>query len=459
MRTIQLLEQEGVESMIAAEKAKGPLFELYKRVSQSIAESRGQRNFDALWARLAPTGNIYRYLGFRMEHSRHCGDLANQLSQLADKHKELLGGDQAMPEERAARLFKLLAQTTRRNDRFLEDGEEVKGFRPLEEFLGDPTVKVAGVNVPKDAAGRAQWRTDHLMAALVCLIQVVAPILVFVHNWYKEENQLRDPAKLFKSLTVSEAMCLGGDVSAQLTTLMGTMMLVVVNSIILNYAQAEQENAEKLGRIPLDNFWLLCSTVANANCCVFVTLAIPLEFWSEDGPTGIIMNAMALLFIFSFDDLSSDAFGYLGKDDATFQRELCWNYALLSHCPLQLGDVVNAEATQAEDLWQISYDGQGRLQKAGPDGGPCTTRLTLAAEGEASPLVTKGEEDVNLPETCYRVTPGGPVRRLPGWRNGLSTVIWTLVVLMLQVVWWVLPGVWFIVNKPCLDAAGATKVG
>lgn len=456
MRTSQLIEESTVDSMLAA-KAQSPLVDMYRTVRQSISESRRGRHFDAIWARLAPTGNIYRYLGFRLEHSRHCLDLECQLANLAVKHQDLLGGEAVPLAQRAAKLRKLLAQTSQKNLPSVEEGEDVVGFPPLEEFLGNLDVKAGGViGVLQDPQSRAQWRTDHLMAVLVCTIQVVAPILIFIHNWYKDENQLRDPKKLMASFTLKEATCLGESLSAELTTVMGTMMLVVINTIILGYAQAEQENAQKLGRIPMDNFWLLCSTVANATCCLFISLAIPLEFWSEDGPTGIVMNAMALLFIFSFDDLSSDAFGYLGKDDAAFQREISWGYALLSHCPIELSDLINSQAKRGEDLWQIAYDGAGRLRASGPEAGPCATRIALAEKSEATPLAPKEdeeEEEETLPDIRYQVTPGGPVRRLPGWRNSVSKSVWATIVLLLNVIWWVVPVVWFVVNKPCQDAA------
>mmetsp|Transcript_120565 Transcript_120565/g.336389 ORF Transcript_120565/g.336389 Transcript_120565/m.336389 type:complete len:457 (+) Transcript_120565:86-1456(+) len=453
MRTSWVLDESAIDSLMKP-KARGRLAGLYRNVRDAISESRRRRHFDLLWERLAPTGNIYRYLGLRTEHLRNCVDLGQQLAELADQHRELLGGEGKAPAERAAELRRLLRSAQQQglpnvgSDE--ENGEAITGFPPLEEFLDDATEKVGGLIIPKDAASRAQWRRNHFMALLICTVQVVAPALMFIQNWNKEENQLRDPRALLRRLNGREAVCLGRSAEAELTTLLGTLMLVVINSIILTYAQGEQENAQKLGRLPLDRFWTILGTLANASCCLILSFTIPLEFWSEEGTTGIIMNAMALLFIFSFDDLSCDAFGYLGMDDAQFQCVVSWHYSLLSQCPVKLADLIDPNASSAEELWQISYDAAGRLRVAASDAGPCATRVAPVQADEAAPLLDRGEEEP-LPEATYQVSPGAPICHLPSWHTTVDRLIWAVVVSVLQVVWWVVPVVWFVVNKPCQD--------
>merc|ERR1719188_304025 len=211
------------------------------------------------------------------------------------------------------------------------------------------------------------------MALLVFLIQVLGPSLMFVNQWRKPHNQFADPKGVWKSLTFKEMGCLGKNLERSLTTVVGTLFLYVIYTIVYNYASSEHENSAKLARLPVSQFWSIVGSVANAASCVFICLAVPIEFFQEGGPTGIVMNALAMLFIFSFDDLTGDAFAYLDTDDSDFQRQLAWYYSLLSHCPVTLSDLIDPSATTAEKLWKISYNETGILQKA-DSSGPCLTR-------------------------------------------------------------------------------------
>mmetsp|Transcript_75808 Transcript_75808/g.175769 ORF Transcript_75808/g.175769 Transcript_75808/m.175769 type:complete len:439 (-) Transcript_75808:73-1389(-) len=436
MKTGQTLDQHAIENLL--QSRTGPLAEIYKITRRCIFESHQERRYGALWAQVAPSGNIYRHLAFRLEEGRHNEDLNKQLLKLAEEHKALLGGDEVALKERAKRLYNLLGQVKQQGLEAEEKGLEI-GFPPLQEFIDDPS-----------AGGLRSSTSDKLLGLLVCVVQLISPFLIILHNWFKDSNQLRNPAKLASGLTLREFMCLGKDWAAGLTTVMGTIMLLVINTIILKYAQNERDNAQKTSLLPLDSFWVLLGNFTNAFCCLGIALAIPLELWSEDGPTGIIMDAMALLFVFSLDDLTSEAFSYLGKDES-FQRDMSWYYALLSSCPVQLQDIINPIAKSAEELWQVRYDPSGRLQVATLPSMPCTTRIFQDSGTESTPLMKK-EADLLPAVIRYQVHPNGPACHIPGWRSRVLEFMWTVIEACLRVILVVVPLVWFVVNKPCTES-------
>lgn len=303
------------------------------------------------------------------------------------------------------------------------------------------------------------------MGIMIALIQIAAPMMIIGHCWYSKDNPLKENGKPFDVeyvaglLTIEELMCVGRSWSAHLTTVMGTIMLFIVNTIILTYAQDERDNAKKLARLPVEGFWLYLGTIANGSACLCISIAMPLEFWNEDGPTGIIMNSMALLFIFTFDDLAGGALAFIGEDDASFQRSVAWQYALLSQCPVQLNDIVRPNAKTPEDLWSITYDQNGRLRNTcNPDAlhgvkpGLLLTRVSLLSEDETRPLLQKDSDiDALVPCTRYQVVKGGRVSQLPGVRGDVLPVVWTIICFLLQIIWWISPAFYFIINKQCRD--------
>mmetsp|Transcript_130800 Transcript_130800/g.279809 ORF Transcript_130800/g.279809 Transcript_130800/m.279809 type:complete len:451 (+) Transcript_130800:74-1426(+) len=427
-----------------------PLVELYRNVLIEIKETKSSRNFAKLWSRMAPTGNIYRYMGLSQERMWHCHDLGSQLEDLAEVHAKLLGGTSQPLEARKKRLVDALAKAEVKELGEEGNWESSNGFAPLEEFFGSAASRVYCFVLPRDADGRKAWRMNHLMALLVFLIQIIGPALIFVNQWRQDYNQLRDPEKLLKQFTYKEAFCTGKELSAVLTTLIGTLFLYTIYTIVHNYAVDEFDNSSKLGRLPVCGFWSLVGTMANASCCIFICIAIPIEFWGEDGPTGIIMNAMAMMFIFTFDDLTGDAFGYLGKDDEGFQQEIAWYYSLLSHCPVTLSDLIDDDATSVEALWKITYDGKGILQSA-KSAGPCLTRIAPAPPDSKTALVQKEDFTTRLEHmtALYRTSPQSRPCNLPGLTSSFLTVTWGMTCYFLSFVWYVVPIVWFIVNKPC----------
>lgn len=440
----------------------GPLAELYKNVRLQFQETKRHRNFGKLWSSVAPNGNIYRYNGLSQERMRHCLDLDQQLQLVAEKHKSLLGGDDVSLEARSHRLVKALRQTPMSGiarhpglagilpEDFVESARVPCGFLPLEEFLETNVTSTLGVVHPFDREERSQWFFNNFMAILVFIIQTCGPLMVIIQLWYGPDNQVRDLHKLWKHLTLKEALCLGVDRTAVLTTCMGTVFLLLVCIKIYQYCIDESAGATKMGRLPTDNFWLFFGNFAHTMSSVLIVIAVPLEFWQEPGTTGIMMNCMALLFVFSLDDLAGDMFSYIGDDDSEFQKQVSWNYALLAYCPVNLQDLINPMANTAEELWKISYNSDALLLSA--DGCVCETRIMAAKiPAKESSALMKQEDNVlfnDLP-VQYRIGPSSKMRHLPGYRSVFIRCLWFVTKWLVGVMTCVFPVVWFVLNKPC----------
>merc|ERR1719464_6756 len=159
------------------------------------------------------------------------------------------------------------------------------------------------------------------------------------------------------------------------------------------------------------------------------------------------------------DDLSANCFTYLGEDDSSFQRGAAWTYALLSQCPVELRELIDPQAKSAKELWKVGFDGAGRLLSAasGHAGRPlCLTRVAPAprCDAEADPLLKResDEDDSPVPDTVYRVHPGGRTWHLPGCRALVIRSIWLVVCFLLSLIWWVVPIIWFTFNKACFHS-------
>lgn len=450
--------------------SRGPFAELFHSLMLELNENKSSRDYGKIWSKIAPAGNIYRYNALVKERLKHCLDLEDQMRELAVKYEDLLGKGTTI-EHRVEELTKLL-RTTKVTGTWAFDLEEQdspiskEGYMPLLEFLDSGGQMSMGL-VPKDPEELKNYRRNTFFAYVCFMMQMSCPLLVLVTMWQADSNLLRHPQKFTKHLNWDEFLCTGVDTATQLTTVVGTLFLLMIYTIIYNYAADELAHAEKTGKLPADGWWSVLSSVANGFCCFVICLAIPLEFWGEDGATGIIMNAMALLFIFTLDDFGSDMFGYLGTDDATFQRQVAWNYALLAHCPVDISSLINSHAQSKEELWQIAFDRSARLLQAHPAGVTstprlCTTRIQGLPADESTPLARldtdsagaahADESDLDDLRSVYRRSRDVKDHKiLPGPGATFFQAYWSVVVFLVSVIWYVVPIVWFTVNKPCVD--------
>lgn len=446
------LAQEVDEGSPSLASSKGsPLAELYKNVLLQFKDTKRHRNFGNLWSRVAPGGNIYRYNGLCQERMRHCYDISQQFQEIADKNNQHLNSP--WPEERFKKLVQALSETKVQGRAHDMEAQVVpKGLLALDEFLDNDVTSTLGVVHPSDSDARGKWFFNQVLAVMVFVIQTLGPALVIMQMWAAPSNHIVPYDKMWRHLTWEEALCMGSDKSAILVTVVGTLFVLLVNLMIYNHTSDECENAEKMGRLPADNFWVLLGNFAQSACSILILFAIPLELWSEDKTTGIMMNSMAMLFVFTLDDLTGDVFGFLGEDQNQFQQQAAWNFALLAYCPVNVQDLINPNARNKESLFKITYDEKGRLLTA--SGEVCETRImeVIQEKQEDSPLKRKEDDDsIENLVVKYRVSPSGRIHHLPGMRAAILKVLWLITSNIVFIMSWVTPVVWFILNKPCLE--------
>jgi len=122
--------------------------------------------------------------------------------------------------------------------------------------------------------------------------------------------------------------------------------------------------------------------LVNAWCCICVILAAPLLFWTETDAVNLLLDCLSLLFLQSIDDMGEAIVKYLLElDDEKFSRHAMWTFALLASTPVNIDDIVNKDATSAEEIFDIKFDGDKKLLKWTPEGKPlelCETRLRVS---------------------------------------------------------------------------------
>lgn len=425
--------------------------ETMSELEKGIASKTNELRYNTLWASISPTGNIYRYNAVSAEHRKHCEDLWSQLLVLADEYAGLLGGDGLSRENRAEALCAALQTVKVQGTGGAKFG---RGFQPLQEYLEERVWRLGPFLVPLGPEHMSQYRNATLMAICVFVVQVLAPFTVFINRWQMDTNYLKNPRALYANLSWAQAFCLGPTLKDKLTTVMGFCLIAVIIFIIRLYVAEETANARKSARLPFDAFWFFTGAFANAWCCVLTACNILLLFWSEETATNIILDSMTLLFVFKLDDMSDALSGLLGLTDTDFQRVVSWNCAMLAQCPVRISDLINKEASSVAELWQIEMDMDYRLltpiaasvsDRSFPRTA-CATRLMLAPSHENQPLVPK-DLDVGV-QLLYQWTPSNK-KRLPSRLAPAVWMIWSFIEGFLLLLQFVLPMLWFVVNKPC----------
>merc|ERR1719401_2784539 len=110
---------------------------------------KSHKYFTSLWATYSPKGNIYRHNGLDTERLKNAEDLWIQLYEVADAHKNLLGGDSVSQQDRAQKLCSLLLSTTVTGSPDLQNEEEDVGFHPVEEYLAEKVSRIGPFVYPR----------------------------------------------------------------------------------------------------------------------------------------------------------------------------------------------------------------------------------------------------------------------------------------------------------------------
>lgn len=212
---------------------------------------------------------------------------------------------------------------------------------------------------------------------------------------------------------------------------------------------------------------------ANGWCVLFTLLDSLLMFWNEESASDIIKDSMALLFIFTLDDLTGGCCDYLGQDDSDFQRACVYNYALLSQCPVRITDVLSISPSEGEAQWKIATTTGGRLLKnivrsedtGAEDASFAPTRIMVAPGQADASLVDRGAgesrapmrasvfaqttmEDLSEMTVQYRRLDAHETS-LPRSKNSLAVILWNVTAKICQVSQYVLPLLFFVQNNPC----------
>eukprot|EP00928_Gymnodinium_smaydae_P010596 TRINITY_DN13996_c0_g1_i1.p1 TRINITY_DN13996_c0_g1~~TRINITY_DN13996_c0_g1_i1.p1 ORF type:complete len:514 (-),score=49.86 TRINITY_DN13996_c0_g1_i1:45-1523(-) len=475
----------------STEGATNDLRRVYRNVveefQRTVVEKRGARYFSLLWEDLGPRGNIYRRNALYCEHRKHSEDLWEQMYEIADKHKSVLGGEDVSLEERVDNLLKALhgvRYTVRLDD---EETIEVEGYLPVEEFVNDKVVRLGPFIFFSDHHMFWEEMKHRIISLNVFLLQIIAPFLILLNRWNQPSNHLRSVIHshdLKSRLALKEVLCFGTTMDQVLTTILGTQLLFAVIFIVRCYADEQIQNISKCRRLPFDGMWFFLDSFANSWCICLLMVCLPLLFWSEETPTNIVLDSMTLIFLFKLDDLSEDLCNYVGMNDKDFQRFASWTVGFMSECPVSLDQLINPQAKSVQELWSVKHDASGNL--LGIDGQPCRTRLqnVKVEPNENTPLsrvafasgfqkrsdsrdaralrhhvvnksaqcsspsardVNRGDDKYDL---MYRINRNYE-ERLPTPYAEFSAMWWRAFGVCIRLSNFIIPIVWYLINQPC----------
>jgi hypothetical protein len=260
-------------------------------------------------------------------------------------------------------------------------------------------------------------------------------------------------------------VCVGGE-DAQLTTVVGSFIIVFFVFSVRLHADDEATSAQKSLYLPTDWFWLVAGNSIKAFCALAVCLALLLQFWKETGIPMLLLDSLGLMLILRLDYIVETT----SLTPSQFRDLMSWTYMLLGLCPVRLSDVVNPLATKIEDLWHIEVNEDGQVQdvhcvlSAGAIGPPvCNTRLMLAEPQHSHETHTDDKDDDACSDDSqpveevlsYQVLSSGEGKHeLPDSMNIRVRKWWTWVGIILLAMQILLPLAYVILNDiPCRPAA------
>lgn len=415
----------------------------------------GRLYFTTLWQALAPSGNIYRYMGLEAEYWANAYHLQRQLKAIADDEriKNVLKGHEST-ESRVKFLVGALEEVEPQNapdkDTF-EKSFAKKGFPALQEFLWQPAARRFGFLFTAPWEYLRSWIHRRVIAYLVCAIQVVAPLVILLQEWMSPSNRLQNPRKFMDTLEWDEVVCPGNHLKDKLHTVQGLILMELVILIAHTYIQDQLTNSDKQSMLPTSWFWFVLGNVTNMWCCIVTALAVPVLFWNEDSATTTSMDSLTMLFIFMLDDFAGYACQYMGKTDEDYQRAAAWQKAMLTQCPVDLTDVVNYEAKSPNQIWSFKYSVDKDcylLSTKPPEKGSrvaprCITRMARPTQSEETTPLQDQQSFV-----VYHNGVRG-ARTLPGATANIMTGAWYVIDWFFTFFQIFVPIFWMIVDKPC----------
>lgn len=428
-----------------------PLVIAEYRESIRATNKMGRHYWDNIWQEKSPRSNVYRYNGLQNMHRHISRDLMQQLLVLADKHQHIFNQYTKDNQERADKLIEALQRVQAQNSpEWLDDGEKpLTGFLPLQEFLNSPaevwfrTPFGGEILVPSDEEECSLYLKNLAMAIVVFLLQVIAPLTMLMNHWIQKENYIRTPQLASQLFSAQEIGCLGSSQVPRTMTVVGTLLLIIVNFIVRTEVLSELEDNIRSGRALNSPFWYCIGVIANAWSCFVLVLVLPLIFWSLNDVVSMVCDSMGVLFIYGLDDLTDVVFSYLDISDDNYKRSAAWTSILLTRCPLVLADVVNPNATSIDEFWSIKFDDHGFLLSV--DNKRSLVRMDdhfMESERHENDSLFYAPGDL-----VYRNT--GVHMRLPSTLNRYGASLWRVLSNALLVLQFTLPVIFFVFNDAC----------
>jgi len=445
-------------------------------------EPGGQEHAEMIWDAKAPSGNIYRYIGLRERHFSICNELWTELRDIAERHKALLleakdeeGKNEGKIEESknsdwaAEELLRHLCAAERQSrkksrsltrsrsietEEDLEKHEVLTGHPALEEFLcykveylGTSLGLPVPLVVPSEPAEKNLYWRNRIIAICVFLVQVFAPLFILILRWNEKTNYFNDPKRFVSLLSWEEVTCLGPDLSSKLTTLLGTCTTTLAMFMIHNDVEKEARQGHKecvqIASLP----WKICGNFANLCSCFLISVLMPITFFAETTLSSLFLDTMALFFVYKLDDLNDAVWSHMGVTEEAFKQASAMTKVLLTHCPVNLADLIDEKAISADELWRLQYDSQHNLLTS--TGEVCQMRLEEVSD-EKTPLAGGGSG-------CFIYRCQGSSWQLPTWPDYMIDLAWTVLSKLLLIFQFVFPILFFVLNDACTLEANAPQ--
>mmetsp|Transcript_7487 Transcript_7487/g.13436 ORF Transcript_7487/g.13436 Transcript_7487/m.13436 type:complete len:447 (+) Transcript_7487:58-1398(+) len=421
------------------------LYKSMARFHRRTLAKEGTFYLQTLVSALTPKGNIYRFMGLHAERRRNTADLWQQMEELADLHKDLLGGREVPIEVRADRLRKALSETIVEADAESQQIllEAPVGFGPVDEFLFSRASSYCGIVVPDAPRERREWITNFFMCILVFFIQLFVPTAVLVEKWMDPNNRLKEK-NLWGHLNLHELLCLGNDLEGVLHSIVGVLLMGLVIVIILSYIAEQNNNAQKSASVPSDRYYYLAGNLANVYCNLVTVLLLPFLFWTESEATNIALDSLTLLFVQTLDDFAGYACQYMNKTDDDYAMGATWQMAMLSQCPVSLKDITNPNASEVSAIWKVSFVREKLQAVVHPGAVPreCPRRLQRTSV-DSSPLLQGSSSPFIYRATRYRE------EILPRPEGIVIPCLWKMAWYLVALCLFLVPLFWMTTNKSC----------
>lgn len=302
----------------------------------------------------APVGNIFRHLARDTEWRKHQENLHGQLLEIAARNFALLD---RLPDDAEAEGMSFLDADEKRCHKLVDllrtaadqAGPNGKHLDACIGVLGEAMPIRIFFNlllVPSDMEQRQKYYKDRFMALIIALVMALGPAFIIASSWNSEDNVIRQNQA---ELSIKQVTSTGA------TEAIGTLLIILIFEFGRTYVVGECKAFDQMKTLPADKQWARLGQCTNMICIFTTMLAMPVIFLCEPYAKDMVFDSMAMLFIFGLDDLGNDILSYLNMDDADFRSKYVTMVRELMQVPVTLGDLVNKNPTDANQIWNVSH--------------------------------------------------------------------------------------------------------